>query len=105
GGASPYPRWRRAMPMLLAVHELAKRWWLLALRGVRAILFGLFAFAFPGQTLVTLMYIFGFYAVFDGVVAIAAGVRGKSGWLLLHGVLGIAAGIMTFAWPGLTALI
>jgi uncharacterized membrane protein HdeD (DUF308 family) len=92
-----------------ALHALAKRWWLLLLRGIVAILFGVVAFAWPGLTLLTLVLFYGAFAFADGVIALAAAVTGgrsvSTWWLVLVGILGIAAGIVSFAWPGMTALL
>ena len=89
---------------------LARNWWALALRGLAAVLFGIMAFAWPGMTLGVLVLLYGAYALVDGVLAITAAVAGRT-WgmpwwaLLLEGVLGITIGILTFAWPGITALV
>jgi uncharacterized membrane protein HdeD (DUF308 family) len=92
------------------VHELARNWGWIALRGAAAILFGVLAFAWPGITLVVLTLFWGAYALLDGVLALVGAFRmkdeGKPIWpLVLVGVLGIAAGILAFMWPGMTALI
>lgn len=92
------------MADLVIVTTVARHWWALALRGACAVLFGLMAFAWPGLTLAVLVLLFGAYALTDGVFAIVAGVRGGLGALILVGLLGIAAGLGTFFWPGLTAL-
>jgi uncharacterized membrane protein HdeD (DUF308 family) len=59
-------------------------------------------------TLVTLIVFYGAFALADGVLAIAAAITGgvpaPRWWLAVAGLLGIAVGLMTFAWPGLTAL-
>src|SRR5262245_11354041 len=93
-------------PML---HALAKNWWLLLLRGICAIIFGVLTFAWPGITLLTLVLFYGAFALVDGVLAIAAAVTGGAPaprwWLAIVGLFGIAAGILTFAWPGVTALV
>ena len=94
-------------PML---HALAKSWWLVLLRGIAGILFGLLAFAWPGLTLVTLVLLYGAYALVDGAFALAAAFTGAAKpaptwWLIIVGLLGIAAGAVTIFWPGVTALV
>jgi uncharacterized membrane protein HdeD (DUF308 family) len=94
-------------PML---HALAKCWWLLLLRGIAAVLFGLLAFIWPGLTLVTLVLLYGAFALVDGVISLVAAFSGSvkpvpTWWLVVVGLLGIAAGIVTFAWPGITAIL
>ena len=81
----------------------------LALRGIFAVLLGLAAFVLPGVTLALLVALFGAYAVVDGVLAIIAGVRAaerhERWWSpVLKGLAGIAAGVLAFVWPALTAL-
>jgi uncharacterized membrane protein HdeD (DUF308 family) len=88
---------------------LARNWWLFLLRGLAAIAFGVLSVIWPGISLVTLVLLFGAYALVDGVFALAAAIvgRGNGGlrwWLVLVGLLGIGVGVATFLWPGLTAL-
>lgn len=89
---------------------LAENWWLLLLRGLAAIAFGVIAFFWPGITLVALTYLFGAYAIVDGVFAIwaainASGDAGPRWWLGLSGIVSIIAGIVAFAYTGMTALV
>lgn len=89
--------------------QLRGNWGWMALRGLVAVLFGVLAFAWPGVTLVVLTLLWGAYALADGVFALIAGFRlrerGRPMWTLaLIGVLGIGVGIVTFLWPGMTAL-
>jgi uncharacterized membrane protein HdeD (DUF308 family) len=89
------------------LHMLARNWWALALRGILAILFGLFTFLIPGITLITLVFVFGAYALVDGVFNIIASFRvAAHHWaLLIEGIIGVLAGIVTFIWPGITAMV
>ena len=90
---------------------LTRNWWAIALRGVAAIIFGLLTFVMPGITLAALILLFGAYAIVDGVFNVVAVARGQAGerdeprWVLvLEGIVSIAAGLVAFLWPGLTAL-
>ena len=91
--------------------SLAENWWLLLLRGLVAIAFGVLAFLWPNITLAALTYLWGAYAIVDGIIAIwaafnlAGGDAGPRWWLGLTGVVGIAAGIAAFAYTGMTALV
>jgi uncharacterized membrane protein HdeD (DUF308 family) len=92
------------------LQALTRNWWLLLLRGIVSIVFGIAAFAWPGITVLALALLYGAYAFVDGVLSIAAAVSGSdrsapAWWLILVGVLGIAAGIIAFLWPGITAFV
>ena len=89
---------------------VARDWWVFAIRGVAAIGFGILAFIWPETTLTVLVILFGAYVLVDGVALLVALIRGdavarRNAWAVgIMGVLGIVAGVVTFAWPGLTAL-
>jgi uncharacterized membrane protein HdeD (DUF308 family) len=83
--------------------------WIIALQGVAAIVFGLVAFVWPGITLLSLVFLFGAYAIVDGVLALIRGLRRdrdgrRDGWRVVLGVVGIAAGVIAFTAPDITAL-
>jgi uncharacterized membrane protein HdeD (DUF308 family) len=86
---------------------LARRWWALALRGVIAVLFGLLTFFIPGITLISLVLLFGFYAILDGIFDIVSAMKAPfHHWpLLVEGIVGIVAGLVTFMWPAITAMV
>ena len=90
------------------LHSLAKNWWLLLLRGIAAIVFGVLAFAWPGITVISLVIVYGAYALVDGLFSIYAAIRGDGPaprwWLAVVGVAGVLAGLISFAVPGVVAL-
>jgi uncharacterized membrane protein HdeD (DUF308 family) len=88
---------------------LARNWWAVLLRGVAGVLFGIITFVAPGISLRALVLLFGAYALVDGVFAVVSAVRRHGStdrwWvMLIEGIVGIAAGLVTFLWPGITAL-
>jgi uncharacterized membrane protein HdeD (DUF308 family) len=92
------------------LEHLGRNWSWIVLRGVATVLFGLLAFVWPGITLAALVIVWGAYAIVDGVLALMAACRvrdqGRPFWaLLIVGLLGIAAGVVTFLYPGITALV
>jgi uncharacterized membrane protein HdeD (DUF308 family) len=91
------------------VQSVAKTvWWLVLLRGVLMVLFGIIALVSPGIALLTLVWVFGFYAILDGVAAVALGIRTRGEphwvWTLVQGVVSVLAGLVALVWPGVTAL-
>lgn len=92
------------------VERLTRNWWVPLLRGLVAVLFGLLAFVWPGITLTVLVILFGAFVLVDGVFALVSSIRYRARmerwWLwLLEGLIGIAIGVLTFLWPGVTALV
>ena len=90
--------------------NLARNWWVVALRGILAIAFGIVALVWPGVTMLALVLVFAAYSLIDGALNIALAIRGArrgERWplLLLSGILGIAAGIVALLWPGITVVV
>lgn len=88
---------------------LTRNWWLLALRGFVAVLFGVLAFIWPRITLLTLVYLFGIYAFLNGFLVFFVALNSPKGYprfgsLVFQGLISIAAGIVAFFSPGITAL-
>jgi uncharacterized membrane protein HdeD (DUF308 family) len=89
------------------VELLARNWWALALRGLLAVLFGILTLWIPGLTLVYLVFLFGAYTILEGIFNLVSAFRapGHHWPLVLEGILSILAGVLTFIWPGITALV
>lgn len=92
---------------------LGDNWWLLLLRGIAAIAFGVLALFWPAITLISLTLLWGAYTLVDGVFALWAAISGRGAspamgprwWMAISGVVSILAGLAAFFWPGMTAFI
>lgn len=88
---------------------LSRNWWVLLLRGLAAIAFGILSWLLPGISLATLVLLFGAYTLADGILGIWTAITGRKeheDWwvLLLWALIGVGVGILTFLAPGVTAL-
>jgi uncharacterized membrane protein HdeD (DUF308 family) len=91
-------------------NALAKSWWIVLLRGIIAVLFGLFALFQPAIALISLIAVFGAFALIEGVLTTVAAFRAKKSdrewWLpLIEGLVAIAFGLIAFFRPGVTAVV
>jgi uncharacterized membrane protein HdeD (DUF308 family) len=87
--------------------ELSSNWWTYVVRGIALIALGVLAFLQPNATLIALIAVFAAFAIFDGVLAIAAGISIEGGprWtFVLGGILGIVIGLLTINRPDVTAV-
>ncbi len=87
---------------------LGRNWWLVALRGICALVLAVLIFVWPSRTLLALILLFGAYTLIDGLLTLVAAFRhGRQGRrrssLIVEGLLGIVAGILTFVIPGVSA--
>ena len=92
----------------IAAPIVQRNWWIMALRGLFAVIFGLVALLAPRIALLALIYVFAAYALVDGGVAVIFAIQERDllyrwGWVLFEGILSILIGIIAFANPNLTA--
>ena len=94
-----------ALTAASGIRWLIDNWWWTLIRGVAAIIFGVLTFIAPFAAITTLTILWGAFALVDGALAIATAYGATSAetssrwWMALVGVLGILAGIVTFAFP------
>jgi uncharacterized membrane protein HdeD (DUF308 family) len=79
------------------------------LRGVFGIIFGLICLLVPAAAILALVLLFSAYMLVDGVLAIYSGIKAAQngerwGLLILEGIVDIAAGVVAFLWPAITAV-
>jgi uncharacterized membrane protein HdeD (DUF308 family) len=101
---------KKEMEDLTMLEKFTQNWWMFAVRGAVAIIFGVLALIWPGQTLQALVLVFGAYALVDGIFAMIAGITARKyfdrWWaVLLEGIAGVAIGVLTFFYPNITALV
>jgi uncharacterized membrane protein HdeD (DUF308 family) len=88
---------------------IADHWWVLLIRGIVGIIFGLLFIFFPGHSLLALLYVFGAYALIDGVFALIQafrlGVHSDRWWpLIFEAIVGIAVGVVLFRFTTIGAI-
>lgn len=87
---------------------ISKAWRGIFLRGLAAIAFAVVAFAWPAISLMSLIFLYGAYALVDGAASLGAGFTTAKGsqrlWSILGGLVSVAAGVFAFAAPGLTGI-
>ena len=91
-----------------SVVELSRWWWAFLLRGLVAIAFGILAFAAPSIGGLILVYLFGAWALVEGITSLATGIKRRTihrhWWLeVAEGILSVAAGVLAIAFPVFTA--
>ena len=91
------------------IRQLGDAWGWILLRGVASIAFGAMAFLWPGLTIVVLVIMWGAWAFVDGITSLITAWKARDGgkptWpLVLIGVLGVGAGLITFFAPGVAAV-
>jgi uncharacterized membrane protein HdeD (DUF308 family) len=88
--------------------QVKKMRWALGLHGLASVVFGVMILAWPGISVYALTIVFGAYTLAAGIVelgtAFTAQGKEERGWLILRGLLGIAVGVLVFAWPSISAL-
>jgi uncharacterized membrane protein HdeD (DUF308 family) len=87
---------------------MARWWWAYILRGIVAIVAGVLAFVLPGLAVLTLVTLFGLWALLEGATAFLTGLRtrdrNRTWWVeVLEGVVSIVAGVLALVFPLLIA--
>ena len=84
--------------------EASAAWWWIVALGAAWIWFGTFVLSYKVSSLVAVATFAGVAFLFGGITQLVAASRVPTmRWLsIVSGVLGLAAGIATFAWPAIT---
>ncbi|WP_159944869.1 MULTISPECIES: HdeD family acid-resistance protein [unclassified Nocardiopsis] len=82
--------------------EMSRNWWVVVLRGLAAVLFGVVALVWPDRTLVVLAVVFGVYALAEGAALGYAAYRSAPGTrapLAAQAALSVVVGLVALLWP------
>ncbi|MFL5320021.1 MAG: HdeD family acid-resistance protein [Myxococcaceae bacterium] len=96
-------------PVWRALDLLLKNWWMVALRGLAALMLGVFALAMPAGALRLLIAYFAVFALVHGIMSFAAAIQSARtdrawGLMVIEGLFAIAAAMIAFRMPVVTAL-
>jgi len=93
---------------MLDLADVSRYWWVMLIRGIFAVIFGLIALFAPALALTTLVLMFGIYALIDGIGSIGYALMNRQRqrwWLgLITGIISVLAGLVAFLLPILTGL-
>jgi uncharacterized membrane protein HdeD (DUF308 family) len=87
--------------------QVSKMRWAIGLHGLASVVFGVMILAWPGISVYALTIVFGAYALAGGIIEFGSAFKAQGserGWLIASGLVGIAVGVIVFAWPGISAL-
>lgn len=93
-----------------AILRIAKDvWWLLLIRGIIAVIFGIVALVWPDVTVKVLIVVVGIFWIIDGIVSAIRAIQARKVvmswvWWLAGALVSVIAGVVLFVWPDLTAL-
>jgi uncharacterized membrane protein HdeD (DUF308 family) len=87
-----------------ALEPLVTNWWMMAGRGVLAVLFGTVILLWRIPAFDAVIVSFGTYAIADGILAIASALRAARPWtagwpIALEGIVSVVLGVLAFTWP------
>jgi uncharacterized membrane protein HdeD (DUF308 family) len=86
------------------LEALARNWGWLLFRGILAASYGIAVFAWQDSAFVSFVYLFGLYAIFDGMAALAIAIDVKAlrgfGSLLFESLVRIGGGLVAIGEPG-----
>ncbi len=89
--------------------QLVHHWWLIVLRGIASVVFGVIAWLWPDLTGLALIVSFGIYAAVDGTAALITGItrlrlRRHAWTFLAEGLVSLGFALAALIWPVFTAL-
>ena len=90
--------------------SLTENWWIIALRGVLALIFAALAFWMPQSALLAMTLVFGAFSLVNGAFNLVAAVRHIQkkehwGWLLFSGIVGILTGVVVLVAPWVATMV
>src|SRR5699024_6243194 len=82
-------------------------WWVVLIRGIPMAAFGVFKVVSPQPVLIAFVWLFGIYAIRDGISSFVHVWRTRShiGMGVGLGIVSLLAGIIALVWPGATAVV
>jgi uncharacterized membrane protein HdeD (DUF308 family) len=92
------------------IRVASQYWWLMLIWGILVALFGLCAIFWPHLTLLMLIFLFGAFALVNGVLGIVMAIQERhelpSWWVaLVAGIISLIIGIAVMFWPHATAIV